>query len=523
MNEPGGATVVVRHNSSSPGVRYFSALAFTPDNASLFAFIVHQDWTRQLARISVKTGRIDVLKSLDWRTRGSRGDQPALSPDGRFIAYAALRTSPSSNDARLDSTDRDIYILAADASSETVVVSGASVNSSPVWSPDGSRLFFLSNRGGGGTRLWSIAVRDGKAADDLPILVRDLTGDTRLLGMVESGGLYFMRGPNPRDDIYIAEYDAASGIVSNPKRLTAGIADSTFSPTWSHDGRFVAFRRSRGAGTGYQTGIRSIETGAEVAYPPGLSASGLRVPVRWLPDGRRLLEWVPASEAGPPGFYRVDLETREIRLQIPANQQIPADQSRRRLTAFNAVSDKTLYAVLRTPDGRSNRIGAVDIETGQLQIEFEVPGLSTINGMALSPNGRTLAVIGTPAKPQETNEVRKRFEQQFARIDVDGGTHQVLVPSFLIQQVVWAQTLTWTRDGRHVLFGESGEFASPEFGVNRVMRIAAGGGSPAFTGLALPSINTGSLDFDPTGRQLVFNSRESFAPELWVLEPVTKR
>jgi hypothetical protein len=329
-----------------------------------------------------------------------------------------------------------------------------------------------------------------------------------------------MRAPDPRDDIFIADYDADSGIISGAKRLTAGIADSTLNPTWSPDGRLVAFRRAIGVGDGFQTGIRSVETGAEVAYPTGLPVSGVDAPVLWLHGGRRLLEWCPPAVCtGAGGLYSVDLDTREIRLQIPA-----PDSGRTRLTVLRAISrdDKMLYSVLRTPSGRGSQIGAFHMETGEMRGAFEVPGLASINGIALSPNGRTLAVTGTPAAPLETHGMRRRYEQQLARIDVDGANHQVLQPAFLIAVAGWAQTLTWTRDGRHVLFGESGEFATPEFGVNRVMRIAASGGSPTFTGLGLPSINTGYLDFDPAGRRLAFNSREVFAPELWVLEPVTK-
>jgi Tol biopolymer transport system component len=503
VNEPNGATRIVAHNRS--GVRYYTPLAFTPDGRSLFIHLVHEDWTRQIARVSVETGRIDVIKSLGWRDRGSDGwDRGSLSPDGRYYAYAALSVSPKGNTGALESTDRHIYLLSADASSESVVVTGASVNSYPFWSPDGSTLFFVSNRGGG-RQLWSVQIRNGKPQGD-PIQVRRFDGHVDPIGMTNAGVIYFKNVAAPRDDIYTARFDATTGAITTPVRMTNAIGASTLNPSWSPDGRLIAVRQETGSGQ-YQTVILSADTGAVVDNPES-QPSPFVGPMQWFHKSRRLLQW-----SGMEGVQRVDLDTKKITLQV---NRITGDVM---LTFLYALSpdDETLYAVVRTPDrtARGNGIVAIDMSSGKVRHSFLVPGLTVINGIALSPNGRTLVVTGKPAQsPLEEN--RARFEQQLARVDVDGTNHQVLVSSFLVQQARWAQTLAWTRDGRHILYGQSGQFGSPAFGMNYVTRIAAQGGTPEPTGLTL---SNASVDIDPSGTRVVYSSTTRFDPEVWVMEP----
>lgn len=85
----------------------------------------------------------------------------------------------------------------------------------------------------------------------------------------------------------------------------------------------------------------------------------------------------------------------------------------------------------------------------------------------------------------------------------------------LVQQRAMGQTLTWTRDGSHVLFGQSGQYATPDFGVNYMMRVPAIGGVPEATGLQLRGRY---VSLDPTGTRIVFESRHAFDPELWVID-----
>src|SRR5262245_14431889 len=69
---------------------YVDPLAWSPDGRSILIKIKRRDQTYQLGWVSVADGTIRVLKSLDWRLRSGA----SLSPDGKYIAYAALATNP---------------------------------------------------------------------------------------------------------------------------------------------------------------------------------------------------------------------------------------------------------------------------------------------------------------------------------------------------------------------------------------------------------------------------------------------
>ena len=73
---------------------------------------------------------------------------PQLSPDGRWVAYVRQWSDPM--------TDRrysNVWLVKTDGSGHRPLTSGKFSELSPRWSPDGTRLAFVSNRGGTG-QLW---------------------------------------------------------------------------------------------------------------------------------------------------------------------------------------------------------------------------------------------------------------------------------------------------------------------------------------------------------------------------------
>jgi len=104
----------------APDIRYCTPNAFSPDGKSILATIVRQDWTRQFAWVSLADGSVKQLKSLDWRLRGV-DSRPSISPDGRYLAYSALAVAPKSSSGSLPSTDKHIYVIAADGSAEAAL------------------------------------------------------------------------------------------------------------------------------------------------------------------------------------------------------------------------------------------------------------------------------------------------------------------------------------------------------------------------------------------------------------------
>jgi Tol biopolymer transport system component len=195
---------------------------------------------------------------------------PVFSPDGRWIAYG-----------RVLGERRDIGIIPASGGRPVTFSDGAAVRMHPTWSPDGSRLAFVSNRGGG-YHIWVTGVRDGAAVGESRPLTSGEGTDSLPAWSADGSRVAFIRSQETAADVW----SVAADRPCVPSRLTQG-ADARFvrwdaarrsllvSGTWGT--RTLSLRRLAVAGGGEAAALEPpVDLGDADAYGDfDLSANGL--------------------------------------------------------------------------------------------------------------------------------------------------------------------------------------------------------------------------------------------------------
>jgi dipeptidyl aminopeptidase/acylaminoacyl peptidase len=101
-----------------------------------------------------------------------RVGDPALSPDGRWVAFSVTRYSVDEN-----LSDSDVWVVPADGSAPPRRLTwNKGADNSPLWSPDGQRIAFISKRGDAPPQLYLLPFTEGGEAQPvtkLPIAVQN--------------------------------------------------------------------------------------------------------------------------------------------------------------------------------------------------------------------------------------------------------------------------------------------------------------------------------------------------------------
>lgn len=94
--------------------------------------------------------------------------QPAVSPDGRTVAFVVVRVDAEQNDYR-----SQIWLADADGTTPPLpFTSGEHKDAEPAWSPDGTRLAFTSTRGTGEKTKVSLQVAPVRSGGEIVTLAK---------------------------------------------------------------------------------------------------------------------------------------------------------------------------------------------------------------------------------------------------------------------------------------------------------------------------------------------------------------
>ena len=186
------------------------------------------------------------------RATAASSVSPVWSPDGKKLLYTSSRAL-SGFDAAIPV--RNIWVMNSDGSgSQPLTTLTAASSSNPTWSPDGTKIAFMSARAldgsnaVGAANIW-VMNADGSSATPLTRIttIYDLTTvspiwspDGRKIAYVSSRSLDGSDNGSSMLNIWVMNNDG-----SNPRPLTKLIAASSYQPAWSSDGSTILFCSTR--------------------------------------------------------------------------------------------------------------------------------------------------------------------------------------------------------------------------------------------------------------------------------------
>jgi Tol biopolymer transport system component/DNA-binding winged helix-turn-helix (wHTH) protein len=430
-----------------------------------------------LAFHSRRRGGIWIVPALGGVARqlSSFGSKPAWSPDGRSIAFQSdpcVDVSPFAYSANIPST---IWIVGRDGGEARALTrpdhpTGA--HGSPVWSPDGRRVAFVTSAAGP-LRLWTIPAEGGRAS-----LVEGLQNVYEAAFAPDGRAIYATTGGSGLSRVDISAEGTSRGPVTSI--LTSGVVSARHLAI-SPDGRHIAFAsldleshlwalpmtRDAAAGPPVQITTERAKRQNEPAYSPDgrslaylASRSGDGAEIWIVPaDGGRPTPVTPSELFSPvsnarPSWARDGREVRYMSRKGASLRAVStALDSRRETTLVDLPStenrDGSVIAardLTVSPDGTIAAYSQIDPATARSRLYIRPIGGAAATALTdgalserypvWSPDSRTIAF-----------ELKKDDATNIAIVSVSGGRPRVLTAE---RGESWPYS--WSPDGNKIVF-----------------------------------------------------------------------
>ena len=279
-------------------------------------------WAALAGTVVVAAGMVTWIEIRNHEPRsGSVGDlarltsdsgltmSPALSPDGRLVAYASDRGGKG---------DLDIWLQPVSGGEALQLTHDAKDDSSPTFSPDGRGIAFRSERDGGG--IYIVSVKGGEA--------RLLAPDGRRPKYSPDGQwIAYWTGTETEDNTGAFMVPGAGNIYVLPasggtaRELVPEFAAAGY-PVWAPDSRHILFLGNRDSNVYHEgttdwwvtsiDGGETIGTGASATFRKMGFASASQAPESWASDGSGVL--MSATLSDTRNIWRVPISQKDWKI-----------------------------------------------------------------------------------------------------------------------------------------------------------------------------------------------------------------
>ena len=324
-------------------------------------------------------------------TSGNNEDRStSWSPDGTKIAFHSTRDTVPAGSPPL-SSPFEIYIMNADGSNQVRITNNLAQDTFPMWSPDGSRLTFTSNR--------EVTLSDDPAAPpvrDFEIYTMKPDG-TDVVRVTNSRGEDAHPSWSPdgtqltfhsrRDGPTSLEVYRSNADGSNPVRVTSGPGIKYF-PIWSPDGTRIAFN-----GTLDQTDPNNVDVyhvnAVDGSDPVRLTtAAGFDGRCDWLalpravvtppPPGPPPAPGPPAPQPTPPAASKFTAKLSLARATINRRERL-LDV----LAPITSLASGRANVELHAAGRRFRFTAAIDSRAGRIRFSKRIPTAQALLGTGI--------------------------------------------------------------------------------------------------------------------------------------------